>query len=94
MNALIDLKPPAVEGAGEANVVTCHPADRALGRYACNEMGARRKKVVVRHLEGCEQCRKAVARIHTLTRTFRDWEKSAIMYMTQGQRAQLEMSRN
>jgi hypothetical protein len=85
MNPAIDLKSPAVLDACEANEVA-HPADRALGRYASNEMGARRKKVVVRHLETCEQCRTAVTRIHTLTRTFRDWEKSAIMYMTQSER--------
>jgi len=71
MNASMELKPPA------------HPPERALNCYVSNEMGPRRKKVVVEHLETCEDCRKSVARLHAIARTFRDWERSGIMQAAQ-----------
>jgi hypothetical protein len=83
MNAPIELKSPAVLDACEADGVACHPPERALRRYVSNEMGARRKKVVVQHLEACEQCRKAVARLNAIARTFRDWERSGILQVAQ-----------
>jgi hypothetical protein len=41
-------------------------------------MGPQRKRVVVRHLEICADCRKIVAQHRTISRTFRDWERIAI----------------
>jgi anti-sigma factor ChrR (cupin superfamily) len=61
-----------------------HPPERALIRYASNEMGLRPKKVVGKHLETCADCRKCVARLHAMARTFRDWERSAISQAVQG----------
>ncbi len=82
-----ELRPPVILDASEPDKSTCHPAERALRRYVSNEMGVRRKKVVVQHLEACEHCRKSVARLHAIARTFRDWERSAIMGMGQRERA-------
>jgi predicted anti-sigma-YlaC factor YlaD len=78
MNRPMELKQPVVLDACEADRATCHPTERALNSYVANEMGARRKKVVVQHLESCEGCRKSVVRLHALARTYRDWERSAI----------------
>jgi anti-sigma factor RsiW len=47
-------------------------------------MGPRRKKVVAQHLETCEDCRKSVARLHAIARTFRDWERSGIRQAASG----------
>ena len=55
-----------------------HPADRLLKSFAANEMGPQRKKMVVRHLENCVECRSTVARHHELARRYRDLERSAI----------------
>jgi anti-sigma factor RsiW len=85
MNPPLELKPPATLDACEADRVA-HPPERALNRYVSNEMGARRKKIVVRHLEACEDCRKSVAKLHAIARTFRDWERSGIM-LAQGEQA-------
>jgi anti-sigma factor RsiW len=59
-------------------------AERALRRYVSNEMGPRPKKVVARHLETCEACRKYIARVHAIERTFRDWTRSGIALAAQG----------
>jgi hypothetical protein len=83
MNAPIEPKPelksPVVLDACDPDKSTCHPADRVLSRFVSNEMGLRRKKVVVKHLEACQDCRKSVARLNAIARTFRDWERSSIM---------------
>jgi anti-sigma factor RsiW len=55
-----------------------HPMDRLLKSFAVNEMGPQRKKMVVRHLENCEECRTTVARHRELARRYRDLERSAI----------------
>jgi anti-sigma factor RsiW len=78
----MELKTPVVLDACETNTVV-HPPERALNRYVSNEMGPRRKKVVTQHLETCHECRKAVARLHAIARTFRDWERSGIMQVAQ-----------
>jgi anti-sigma factor RsiW len=83
----MELKPPAVLDACEADKATCHPPERALTRYVSNEIGPRRKKVVYQHLEACEECRKSVARLRAIARTFRDWERSAIGEVAQARRA-------
>ncbi len=84
MNAPMELKPPVVLDACETDQATCHPPARTLDRYVSNEIGPRRKKVVSQHLDGCEDCRKSVARLHTIARTFRDWERSAIKEVERG----------
>ncbi len=83
MNAPLELKPPAVLDACEADRAASHPPERALSRYVSNEMGPRRKKTVVQHLEACEDCRKYVAKLHAVNRTFRDWERTAIAQVAQ-----------
>jgi anti-sigma factor RsiW len=87
MNVPAELKSPAVLDACEADRATTHPPERALSRYVSNEMGPRRKKVVVQHLETCADCRKSVARLHAIARTFRDWERTAIAQVAQTERA-------
>jgi hypothetical protein len=82
MNPHMELKPPAVLDACEANG-TAHPPERALRRYVSNEMGPRRKKVLVQHLEGCPECRTSVAKLNAIARTFREWERNGIMQMAQ-----------
>ena len=62
---------------------TPHPTERSLGRYAVNEMGPQRKKIVVRHLETCADCRKTVARLVEISRRFRDLERRAIAHVAQ-----------
>jgi hypothetical protein len=89
MNAHIELKPCVVLDASETDRATCHPTQRSLSRYASNEMGSRRKKVVLQHLDICEDCRKNVVRYHALARTFRDWERSAIELAGQAGQRQL-----
>ena len=83
MNAPIEPKPelksPVILDACDPDKSTCHPADRVLNRFVSNDMGLRRKKLVVKHLEACPDCRKSVARLHAIARTFRDWERSSIM---------------
>lgn len=78
-----ELKSPAILDACEADKATCHPTERVLNRYASNQIGPRGKKTVVQHLEGCEDCRKAVTRLHSIARTFRDWERVGIMQAAQ-----------
>ncbi len=80
----MELKPPVVLDACEAEQSTGHPPERALSRYVSNDMGARRKKAVCQHLEGCEDCRKSVSGLHAIARTFRDWERSAIKQVERG----------
>jgi predicted anti-sigma-YlaC factor YlaD len=58
-----------------------HPTERALGRFAANEMGSQRKKMVTRHLENCAECRNAVSRLHEIARRFRDLERRAIAHV-------------
>ncbi len=55
-----------------------HPTDRLLKSFAANGMGAQRKKMMVRHLENCMECRSTVARHRALSRIYRDLEHSAI----------------
>jgi hypothetical protein len=57
---------------------TSHPTERVLRRFACNEMGPQRKKLIARHLETCSDCRKAVTRLHDIARRYRDLERRAI----------------
>ncbi len=87
MNVPIELKSPAVLDACQADRTACHPTERVLSRFAANEMGTRRKKVVAQHLETCEDCRRVVARHHAIARTFRDWERSGILQAAQCERA-------
>jgi anti-sigma factor RsiW len=86
MEPTSELKPPVILDACEPDKSTCHPEERVLSRYVSNELGPRRKKVVVQHLEACEHCRKSVARLNAIARTFRDWERSAIMEAGQRER--------
>jgi hypothetical protein len=74
----MEPKSPIVLDTHEVDWVM-HPAERTLSRYVSNEMGTRRKRLVVRHLEACQNCQKSVARLRVLSRTFRDWERTAIM---------------
>jgi len=79
---------PGMNGVINSNPdPAAHPAERALSRYAANDMGARTKKSVAQHLEGCEDCRKVVSRYHALARTYRDWERTAISHAAQAERA-------
>jgi len=55
-----------------------HPAERLLARYATNDMGARAKKPITRHLESCEECRRTITRQREIARRFRDFERCAI----------------
>ena len=63
---------------------TSHPTERVLARFASNEMGPQRKKLIARHLETCPDCRKAVTRFHDIARRYRDLERRAIQYVASG----------
>jgi len=62
-------------------VLDGHPTERSLARFAANDMGPQRKKVIVRHLETCQDCRKAVTRFHDIARRYRDLERRAIQHV-------------
>ncbi len=79
MNAPIDVNSPTAPDTSHAGWASLHPGQRALNRYISNEMGVQRKKAVVHHLEACEDCRKSVAKLRAIARTFRDWERTGIM---------------
>jgi anti-sigma factor ChrR (cupin superfamily) len=63
---------------------TSHPTERVLARFASNEMGPQRKKLIARHLETCPDCRKAVTRFHDIGRRYRDLERRAIQHVASG----------
>jgi anti-sigma factor RsiW len=64
----------------EAAAVFNHPTERTLRQYVSNELGSRRKQIVVEHLEACHECRKAVTDFREVARRFRDLEKVAIAH--------------
>lgn len=62
--------------------VVCHPAERALQRYASNETGPQGKKKVAKHLEECAECRTLVNRFRDFHRRLREFERVAISRTT------------
>lgn len=72
-----------------------HPNDRQLGRFAANEMGTQRRKVLARHLEDCSECRNKVSRFRAVARRFRDIENQAIRHhQTAVENADTELARS
>jgi hypothetical protein len=62
-------------------VEPCHPTERALSRFAANEMGTQRKRSMVQHLETCQDCQRTVTRLHEIARRYRDLERRAIAHV-------------
>jgi len=71
-----------------------HPDDRQLGRFASNEVGTQRKKVLARHLESCEECRSKVSRFRAVARRFRDIEHQAISHHAAQAKAEMDLARS
>ena len=63
-----------------------HPPEQALRRYASEDLGHRRRKLVGQHLEDCIGCRQTVTHFRTVFRRFRDFERSAIAQWPNGPR--------
>lgn len=59
-----------------------HPTELWLARFAANDMGPKRKKVVAAHLETCAECRNIVSRHRELARRYRDFERRVISAAT------------
>ncbi|HUA20493.1 MAG TPA: hypothetical protein VMB25_17215 [Bryobacteraceae bacterium] len=55
-----------------------HPPAEILEVFATNDMGPRRKKKVVQHLEGCAECRSQLAKIREARRRVRDLLRLAL----------------
>lgn len=55
-----------------------HPDSRLLSRFASNEVGPRRRKIIGAHLKECSVCRDTVRRVREATRKFRDFERLAL----------------
>ena len=58
--------------------VAAHPTDRLLRNFVANELGARPKRVVSRHLEDCDDCRSMVSNLRAASRRLRDFERLAL----------------
>ena len=58
--------------------VASHPAERALRRYAANEMGREAKKRMMKHLAECPACERDVTKYRDLGRRLRELERCAI----------------
>jgi hypothetical protein len=55
------------------------PSELWLARFASNDMGPRRKKIVTRHTENCAVCRGKITRHHEMARCYRELERRAIV---------------
>ena len=64
------------------DAVPAHPPERALGRYAANEMGPGTQKRLKGHLQQCSECRTRVGNMRELARRFKDFERMAITSVT------------
>jgi len=62
----------------ETTAALFHPTELWLARFASNDAGIKRRKMVALHLETCAECRIIVSRHRELTRRYRDFERRAI----------------